>query len=60
MIIGHTSPFEILESALKNQRHHAFLLGGPRGIGKATLARELAIAALTKASSFNKKIVEDY
>ena len=58
MIIGHTSPFAILESALENKQHHAFLLGGPRGIGKATLARELAIAALTKASSFNKKIVE--
>ena len=58
MIVGHTSPFAILESALENKQHHAFLLGGSRGIGKATLARELAIAALTKASSFNKKIVE--
>lgn len=58
MIIGHALPYNTLESALENKQHHGFLLSGPRGIGKATQARNLAIAALTKASPFSQKIVE--
>ncbi|MGI9367168.1 MAG: DNA polymerase III subunit delta' [Rhizobiaceae bacterium] len=38
-VVGHDSNIEQLFSAFKSQRmHHAWLLSGPRGIGKASLA----------------------
>ncbi len=58
MIIGHSSPIAILKSALENNQHHGFLLCGPRGIGKTSTAKELAISALAKASPFNATIVQ--
>ena len=58
MIIGHTSSIAILKSALENNQHHGFLLCGPRGIGKASAAKELAISILAKASPFNATIVK--
>ncbi len=58
MIIGHTSVYQTLESAIEKQHHHGFLLAGPKGIGKATLAKTIAIAALAKASNQPFNIVE--
>lgn len=58
MIIGHTSSIAILQSALKNTHHHGFLLCGPRGIGKASVAKELAISTLAKVSPFPASIVK--
>ncbi len=58
MIIGHSSPIAILKSAFENNQHHGFLLCGPRGIGKSSVAKELAISALAKASPFNATIVK--
>lgn len=57
MIIGHASSIEILKTALENTRHHGFLLCGPRGIGKASAAKELAISILAEASPFPATIV---
>ncbi len=46
MILGHERQQEVLWRALRDGRlHHAWLFEGARGVGKATLARELAMAA---------------
>ncbi|MEO8531932.1 MAG: DNA polymerase III subunit delta', partial [Deltaproteobacteria bacterium] len=39
-----------LEAQASGRRHHAWLLTGPKGIGKATLAWKLAANALGDAS----------
>ena len=42
-IVGHQRPRRLLSRALRGQRlPHAYLFSGPEGVGKATLARELA------------------
>src|ERR1700751_2357787 len=42
-LVGHEeSERALLESALSGKLHHAWLLTGPRGIGKATLAWRFA------------------
>jgi len=44
-IIGHTKQLDSLRAALANQRlHHAYLLVGPDGVGKRTIAMALAKA----------------
>ncbi len=58
MIIGHTSVYQTLESAIEKQSHHGFLLAGPSGIGKATVAKAVAIAALAKVSKQPLQVVE--
>lgn len=58
MIIGHDIPYSTLQAALENGSHHGFLLCGPRGIGKALIARQLAVSVLAKASPFPSKTVE--
>ncbi len=58
MIVGHTLAYQTLETAIHQQRHHGFLLAGPKGVGKATTARTVAIAALVKASQQQAQIVE--
>ncbi|MCA9657569.1 MAG: hypothetical protein KC486_04445 [Myxococcales bacterium] len=48
---GHREAQAMLARALgRGQLHHALMLVGPRGIGKATLARGLASALLCRAS----------
>lgn len=44
---GHDAEEQALAQALRGQRmHHAWLLSGPKGVGKATLAYRFARAAL--------------
>ncbi len=46
-VIGHSSAYEALKKAhVQNQLHHALLLTGVKGIGKATLAWQIAKALL--------------
>jgi DNA polymerase-3 subunit delta' len=46
-VLGHAQAQEMLLRAIaRGQLHHAIMLVGPRGIGKATLARALACALL--------------
>jgi DNA polymerase-3 subunit delta' len=48
-LIGHEAAERLLAEALAGGRmHHAWLIAGPQGIGKATLAYRLARAALAE------------
>ncbi|PZU48639.1 MAG: DNA polymerase III subunit delta' [Sphingomonas sp.] len=48
MLIGHTQPREMFLEALGNGRlHHAWLLAGPRGIGKRAFADWAALKLLS-------------
>ncbi len=48
-LIGHEGPERLLAEALASGRmHHAWLITGPQGIGKATLAYRFARAALAE------------
>jgi len=58
MIIGHTSSYTVLETALDSYRHQAFLLNGAMGIGKASIAKNLALSVLVKSSSFAANVVQ--
>lgn len=58
MIIGHTSIYKTLENAIEKQHHHAFLLAGPKGVGKSTIAKSVAIKTLAKFSHQPFHIVE--
>jgi len=50
-LIGHREPFDRFLRALGEERlHHAWLLHGPKGIGKARLAEEMARAALCEGN----------
>jgi DNA polymerase III subunit delta' len=49
-IIGHdVQGQEILDAAASGRMHHGWILGGPEGIGKASLARRIALALLAGA-----------
>ena len=58
MIIGHVSAYKTLETAINCQQHHGFLLSGPKGVGKASVGKSIAIAALAKSSQQREQIVE--
>lgn len=46
-VVGHDSARrEILNAALGQRLHHGWILAGPAGIGKAALAREIALCLL--------------
>ena len=50
-IIGHDSQAGILQAAARSGRmHHGWILAGPRGIGKATFARAMAMHLLAEAA----------
>ena len=52
MIFGHHTQYEHLKTALENDKlHHAYLFAGPRGIGKAGFAREMACEFLGQSSA---------
>lgn len=57
MIFGNDTQAELLKKALENSRHHALLLCGPKGIGKASLARLHSIELLKKHSTLPAHIV---
>jgi len=51
-LLGHNSQFEAIRAAMDNGRmHHAWLLHGPRGVGKASFAKEVAAKLLADAIS---------
>lgn len=51
MILGHDRPIERFMSAWRSgAMHHAWLLTGPRGLGKASFARGAAIRLLAEAA----------
>ncbi|WP_106090131.1 DNA polymerase III subunit [Enhygromyxa salina] len=46
-VVGHARVTDMLSRAIERQRlHHGLVFSGPRGIGKATLARGLACALI--------------
>jgi DNA polymerase-3 subunit delta' len=51
-ILGHARPIQILQRVMANDRlAHAYLFSGPDGVGKATVAREMAASLLCTESS---------
>ena len=51
MIVGQDKAVEAFASAWKGRRlHHAWLLAGPKGVGKATFARAAATRVLAEAA----------
>ena len=51
MIVGHDKAIEAFATAWKSRRlHHAWLLAGPKGVGKATFARAAATRVLAEAA----------
>ena len=51
MILGHDSAIaDFLAAWHCGSMHHAWLLGGPRGVGKATFARAAAARLLAEAA----------
>jgi len=50
-ILGHDAQAEMLLAAARSGRmHHGWIIAGPRGIGKASFARSLAIRLLAEAA----------
>lgn len=51
-LLGHGDQFEALRTAIDSGRmHHAWLLHGPRGVGKGSFARQVAARLLAEASA---------
>lgn len=51
-LLGHTEAAQTLATAARSDRlHHAWILAGPKGVGKATLAWRLARALLAHGAS---------
>ena len=51
LLVGHDRPLEAFLDALRTERlHHAWLLAGPKGIGKATAAFRMAADVLSRGS----------
>ena len=51
MILGHDRPIERFLTAWRSgAMHHAWLLTGPRGLGKASFARAAAMRLLAEAA----------
>jgi DNA polymerase-3 subunit delta' len=50
-IVGHDAQVAMLLAAARSGRmHHGWILAGPRGVGKASFARALAIRLLAEAA----------
>lgn len=51
VLVGHEAPvLALLESARSERPHHGWILSGARGIGKATVARAVAMRLLAEAA----------
>src|SRR5215203_2959522 len=51
MMVGQDRAVEAFTSALRSRRlHHAWLVAGPRGVGKASFARAAATRVLAEAA----------
>lgn len=58
-LIGHKTTEKALLSAYRSERlHHAWILGGPKGIGKATLAFRLAKFVIAHPDRFGGDVAE--
>lgn len=58
-LIGHQSAEMALLDAFRSERfHHAWIIGGPRGIGKATLAFRFARFAFSNPDRFSPAVME--
>lgn len=56
-LIGHHETEQALLAAYRSERlHHAWILGGPKGIGKATLAHRFAKFALAHPDRFGADV----
>lgn len=56
-LIGHGKTEKALLNAYRSQRlHHAWILGGPKGIGKATLAFRFAKFVIAHPERFGDKV----
>lgn len=59
-VFGHRDVVtEFTHTLQQNRLHHAWLLTGPKGIGKATLAHQLSRHLLRKADEFHQPEPED-
>jgi DNA polymerase III subunit delta' len=51
-VLGHDPQFAAIRAAIDSERlHHAWLLHGPRGVGKASFAAQVAARLLAEASA---------
>ncbi|WP_210260273.1 DNA polymerase III subunit delta' [Hongsoonwoonella zoysiae] len=58
-LIGHQEAEMVLLDAFRSERfHHAWIIGGPRGIGKATLAFRFARFAFSHPERFSSAVME--
>ncbi|MES0808905.1 DNA polymerase III subunit delta' [Roseibium sp. SCPC15] len=56
-LIGHTKTEQALLEAYRSERlHHAWILGGPKGIGKATLAFRFARFVIANPDRFGPEV----
>ena len=57
ILIGHTKTEQALLDAYRSERlHHAWILGGPKGIGKATLAFRFARFVIANPDRFGQQV----
>ncbi|XHC11929.1 DNA polymerase III subunit delta' [Labrenzia sp. ac12] len=57
ILIGHTKTEQALLEAYRSERlHHAWILGGPKGIGKATLAFRFARFVIANPDRFGQQV----
>jgi DNA polymerase III subunit delta' len=60
-IIGHDEQVSAFLSAIRGERpHHGWIFAGPKGVGKATLARQLAARLLAEAADPALPRVSDF
>ncbi len=58
-IVGHKKQIELLEKAMNNGKlAHAYVFAGPEGVGKQTIAKNLAAQMLEMHSDFHPDFLE--
>lgn len=57
LVIGHDAPMAAFRAAMQSARlHHGWLLAGPQGVGKATVAHQMARRLLAEAMGLDPSI----